>query len=86
MDNAKIEELVATLRSNGALVGHTPGKSASVDVIKGYGEDRLFVDVEYVDEAVQALLMRASLGDVTKADMLLLTILENSGVLRKPEK
>lgn len=80
----RIEKIVETMRGSGAIVGYTPGKpeTAAVDVLGG--QKRRFVNVEYVDEAISALNMRAMLGDTSKADALLYEILICAGILPDP--
>lgn len=80
----RVEKIVATMRNSGATVGYTPGKpeTAAVDVLGG--QKRRFVSVEYVDEAISALNMRAMLGDTSKADALLYEILICAGILPDP--
>lgn len=80
-----VEKIVVTMRNNGAIVGYTPGKpeTAAVDVLGGH--NRRYVNVEYVDEAISALSMRAMMGDTSKADALLYEILICAGILPDPD-
>ncbi len=82
----RVGKIVREMRYNGAVV-HFDGENpdtAAVDVL-GHNARR-FVNVEYVDEAISALSMRAMLGDTSKADALLYEILICAGILPDPDK
>lgn len=80
----ELETVVTCMRRSGATVFYNQEEQkAAVDVL-GHNKRR-FVDVEYVNEAVNSLSIRAMTGDLTKADYLLLTILEEVGVVPTSE-
>ncbi|BAV80887.1 hypothetical protein [Vibrio phage RYC] len=85
MDNYQIEELVTTFRKNGAIVSYDEKNptDASVDVTKGYSSGRLFIGIADVQTAIRDLAIRSTLDSINSSDKLLITILENSCVIRK---
>lgn len=84
MDNKELEALVYSLRANGATVAYDPEtpETSSVDVA---GYSRTYIKTEYVGECLRDLELRAMLGDLNKADILLIEILRSAYVLPEPE-